>query len=199
MKTKILIGLLIIGILLISGCVEQQPEEKAKQLADGTAEGKMVVVMDQSFSKIKDCTMDEILSNLDELYESQGREYNGLTNEEKAGVEIALEDAKKCMQGIERDVSKISETEYLVSYSFNIPAGCQDSMPSGGEDFLQIEVNTAAGTTNVIKGAFDESQKQELQNRIQQIEDMGNCGAVMMIGTVSSSTVSSSPAPVTVT
>ncbi len=185
MKIRFLIGLLVI-IVLISGCVEQ-PEEKAKQLADGTAEGKMVVVMDQSFSRIKDCTMDEIFSNLDELYESQGREYNGLTNEEKAGVETALENAKKCMQGIERDVSKISETEYLVSYSFNIPAGCQDSMPSGGEDFLQIEVNTAAGTTNVIKGAVNEEQKQYQQTMIQQLKNMDNCGAVMMMGTVSSS------------
>jgi len=185
MKKIILIGLLIL-LVLISGCAEQ-PEEKAKQLADRTDEGNVINAMAQSFTKIKDCTMDEIISNLGELYKSQGREYLGITDEERATVETALETAKECKQRIEKVVSKISGSEYLVSYSFISSANCQQPMPSGGENFLQIEVNTATETTNVIKGAFNEQQKQGVQVQIKQIENLGNCGAILMIGSVSSS------------
>ena len=192
MNRTILISLLIVGLLLVSGvngCVEQQPEEKAEQLADETAEGGVVTALAQSLTKIDDCTMNELISNIKEIYASQGMGEFEPSEEERATTEAFLESAKKCAQRIEKSVSKISESEYLVSYSFISSPDCQQSMLSPDtENFLQIQANIATGTTDVVKGAFDENKRKNIQAMIQQLEDMGNCGALMMMGTVSAST-----------
>lgn len=196
MKRGIILVLLVVGLLLVSGIegcilediIGRQPEEEAKQLADGTAEGSMATVLARSLAKIEDCTMNELISKLNMIYTEQGKGKYEPSKEEIAELEASLEAMKKCAQRIEKDVSKISESEYLVSHSFIVSANCQQPMSSsGGENFLQIEVNIATETTNVIKGAFDERQKQDIQTTIQMIEDMGDCGALMMMSTTSTS------------
>lgn len=146
----------------------------------------------QSTKKIKDCTIDEIISITEEMYVKQGMEKQGVEKfdpsaEEIAQMESLLESAKRCPQKMEKSASKISETEYLVSYSFAAQtADCQQfSMGPNSENFIQIEVNTATGTTNVIKGAFSEEQRQGVQAQIQSIKDMGNCGSLMTMAFVS--------------
>ena len=193
MNKTILISLLIAGLLLVSGmegCVTaSQPEEKAKQLADKTAEGSAIIALSQSLAKIKDCTIDEVISVTEGVYAKQGMGEFDPSEEEMAQMESLLESAKKCPQRIEKSASKTSETEYLVSYSFVTPDGCQQSGmgPPDGENFVQVEVNIAEETTNVIKGAFNEDQKKGVQDQIQMMNDMGNCGSLMMMATVSSS------------
>lgn len=167
--------ILLVAVLLLSGCPILGPEGEAKALADQTAEAEFLIQIEQQFVKIQYCTVEEIESAV---------EAPPPNAEQRAQMELYIEQFKQCTPVLERTSTKQAENQYLVSYALVPPSGCELELLQGAGSLVEVEVNTETKTTNIVKGAISEEIRQNAQMMMQKL---GNCaGLVVFIGTVSS-------------
>ena len=208
MNKLIILGL---GLLLFfSGCPDvddyiadyvpdflKSPEQRAIELADATYEGRMVSALNNSFERVQFCTVDEFISEVEDLYIEQGLgEIPPITDEDREMIRGQLEEFKACNPSIDKRATKSTEEVYVVGYYPSFTPGCALAQGSTNESMVEVEVNITSETTNVTKGAISTSDRQRTDQTLEMLESGGNCAALL---TMSTATVGSTPTAVSST
>ncbi len=121
-----LTGLLLIGIVLVSGCAEEAgSSENAIKLADESAFGKYAVSYGDMLERGNNCDFNMLVSTLEKSMEQLGR-LRVMTEEEKDSLEPHFDNVKQCWPSFEKKVEKIGGNKYRVTYSIESTSDCKE-------------------------------------------------------------------------
>lgn len=179
----------LVFVLFLSGCTDispdmKTPEERAIELAEVTSEGKMMSLMSGALDDMQQCTVDEMITEMERLYSRE----QGLGDMPEIGDEEKqqFEQLKSCAFSLEKKVIKEAEDVYVVSYSMDVSPACP--MPSSGmqQDIVVIRVNIDSETTTVTKGEIPPGQEEYMDRMSRLLEEGSKCrGIAIMAGSVS--------------
>lgn len=195
MRKGVIILSLVLLVLLSSGCVQTNPEERAIAIADQLPEVRLMSKAVDSMQRVDQCTFDKFYSEYKKISEifSEGTPVPELTESQRGQIEGMIEEmgalVNRCQIMLSKSAEKESENMYIVHYKLETISDPECSMLSEGDIGVRVDLSTEKAEP--IGGSREIEEKY-----VEAFDAMGDCAAILM-GSVSgvSKIPQMSPAP----
>ncbi len=187
MKYIYLVALLFASVAF-SGCMQTNPEEKAIAIADQLPELRLMSKAVDSMQRVDQCTFDKFYSDYKKISEifSEGTPVPELTESQKGQIEEMIQQMRalvnRCQITLSKSAEKESENMYIVHYKLETISDPECSMLSAGDIGVRVDLSTEKAEP--IGGSRDIDRDTEKYEEA--FEAMGDCAAILMVGSVSS-------------